>query len=185
MPSRARWAAASAAVTFSLVTLALTGSALALPKEGELAPNARVEDADGNALELKSFKGKPTLIVYEDKDSAALNKSFKEELSKLAKGDKYKSAVGLAAVADVSSYDWWPVKGFVKSAIRDESKKAGTTIYCDWKGSFRDTLKLKKNSSNVVLIGKDGKVLFAGEGALDANERKRLLELLKSQVEGK
>ena len=161
-------------------------SALALPKEGAKAPNAKVEDADGRVLEMTSLlaKGRPILIVYEDKDSAELNKALKDELSRLAKGDKYKGKVALAAIADVSSYDFWPVKGFVKDAIREESKKAGTTIYCDWDGKFRSTYKLREGTSSVVLVGRSGEVIFAGEGALTGEARKRLLGLLRAEVEG-
>lgn len=160
------------------------GSARAVPKEGDKAPNARVEDADGRVLDLKTLKGKPILIVYEDKDSAQQNDVLKKELSKLAKGDKYKKMIALAAIADVSSYDFWPVKGFVKDAIREESKKAGTTIYCDWDGRFRSTYKIREGTSNVILVSKDGHVLFAAEGSLKEPERKRLLDLIKAQVEG-
>lgn len=174
--------------TASIVTLAalLAGAsaALALPARGDKAPNAKIEDADGRVLEMKTLKGKPILVVYEDKDSAAQNQPLKDELSKLAKGDKYKRKVALAAVADVSSYDFWPVKGFVKDAIRDESKKQGTTIYCDWNGSFRAAYKLREGISSIVLIGKNGEILFAGEGALKPDARKHLLDLLRAEVEG-
>lgn len=154
----------------------------ALPKEGALAPNAKLENADGNSLQMKAWKGKPILIVYEDKDSATQNTVLKDELSKLAKGDRYKATVALAAVADVSSYDFWPVKGFVKDAIRDESKKAGTTIYCDWTGAFRDAYQIKRGSSTVILVGKDGRVLFAAQGTVPAAGRTRLMALLRSQL---
>lgn len=159
-------------------------SALALPAVGQDAPNGKVEDADGKAMETKAHKGKPLLIVYEDRDSATQNEKLKKDLSELARGDRYRSKVALAAVADVSSYDFWPAKGFVKDAIREESKKVGTTIYCDWNASFRKAFKLSKGKSSVVLVGKDGKVLFAGEGSLSDADRKKVLELLKAQVEG-
>ncbi len=165
------------------LSIALATPAFALPKEGDAAPNARVEDADGRSTELKAWKGKPILIVYEDKDSALQNQALKADLAKLAKGDRYKSKVALAAVADVSSYDFWPVKGFVKDAIREESKKQGTTIYCDWSGSFRAVYKLRRGVSNVVLVGKDGRVLFTAEGAASLQQRKRLIKLLKEQIE--
>lgn len=181
MPNRSPLAASLLAAT---MTLAMGGELWALPREGDEAPSGRVEDADGRVLDTRSLRGKPTLIVYEDKGSAEQNKALKEELSRLAQGDKYKATVALAAVADVSSYDFWPVKGFVKKAIRDESKKAGTTIYCDWNGSFRSAMKLTKNASNVVLVGRDGRVLFAGDGKLNPNERLRLIELLRAEVEG-
>jgi len=166
----------------ALVTALAPGLTFALPKEGAEAPNARVEDADGRGLHISSLKGKPILIVYEDKDSAKQNQSLKDDLSKLATGDKYNSRVALAAVADVSGYDFWPVKGFVKDAIRDESKKQKTTIYCDWDGSFRKAFGIQKGASNVILIGKDGHVLFAGSGVLGESSRKRLIELLGAQV---
>jgi hypothetical protein len=174
---------ASSLVAVVALTAALVpGAALALPKEGSDAPNGRVEDADGRKLEVSSLKGKPVLIVYEDKDSSAQNQPLKDDLSKLATGDKYKARIALAAVADVSGYDWWPAKGFVKDAIREESKKQKTTIYCDWDGSFRKAFGIKKGVSNVILIGRDGRVLFAGSGALAADDRKRLINLLGDQV---
>jgi hypothetical protein len=167
----------------ALSTLGSSSSALALPTEGDAAPNARLEDADGRAQELKAWKGKPILIVYEDKESATQNQPLKDILSKLAKGDRYKAAVALAAVADVSAYDYWPVKGFVKDAIRDESRKQGTTIYCDWSGSFRGAYRFHRGLSSIVLVGRDGHVLFAAEGVVSADQRQRLVDLLKSQVE--
>ena len=167
----------------ALSTLGSSSPALALPAEGAAAPNARIEDADGRSLELKTFKGKPILIVYEDKESATQNQPLKDALSKLAKGDRYKAAVALAAVADVSSYDYWPVKGFVKDSIREESRKQGTTIYCDWSGSFRGAYRLRRGLSSIVLVGRDGHVLFAAEGAVSAEQRNRLVALLKVEVE--
>ncbi len=86
-----------------------------VPVRGE---GCMVEDADGKKLETKAVKGKPLLIVYEDKDASKQNAELKKELGDLAKGDKYKSKIALAAVADLTSYDYWPVKGFVKDAIR-------------------------------------------------------------------
>lgn len=171
--------------TFALALAAYPATpAFALPKEGVTAPNARFEDVDGRATELKAFKGKPILLVYEDKDSAQQNQALKDDLAKLAKGDRYKATVALAAVADVSSYDFWPAKGFVKDAIREESKKQGTTIYCDWNGSVRTAYQLRRGVSNVILVGKDGRVLFAAEGKVSAEERKRLISILRGQIEG-
>ena len=167
------------------LALSMLGSrpALALPAEGDAAPNARLEDADGRAVELSAFKGKPILIVYEDKDSAPQNQPLKEALSKATRGDHYKSMLVVAAIADVSAYDYWPAKGFVKDAIREESRKRGTTVYCDWSGAFRAAYRLKSGLSSVVLVGRDGHVLFSAEGAVRVEERKRLLELLQAQVE--
>jgi Bacterial protein of unknown function (YtfJ_HI0045) len=173
----------SAAALFTALGL-WEPSALALPAEGEAAPNARLEDADGRELQMKTLRGRPVLIVYEDKDSAAQNQGLKDELAKLAKGDRYKRTIALAAVADVSSYDFWPVKGFVKDAIREESRKVGATIYCDWDGTFRSRYRLRRGTSSIVLVGKGGQVLFAAEGALNRDLQRKLIDLLRKEVEG-
>lgn len=169
--------------TIMILASAVAAPSAALVAPGAPRPPARVVDADDKVLDLASVNGRPTLIVYEDKDSATLNAPLKAELSRLAKGDRYRSAIKLVPVADVRSYDFWPVRGFVKDAIRDESKKIGATIYCDWDGAFARALKIQHGTSTVVLIGKKGNVLFAYEGIVPPAETSRLLSLLRSEVE--
>ena len=168
-----------------LTAASLLGSATAgaTPREGEPAPNATIEDADGHVSELKAFRGKPILIVYEDRASATQNQALKDELAKLARGDGYRARLALAAVADVSAYNFWPAKGFVKDAIRDESRQQGTTIYCDWTGAFRSAYRLRRGVSSVVLVGKDGRVLFVAEGSVSAEQRRRLVSMLREQID--
>ncbi|WP_437715500.1 YtfJ family protein [Sorangium sp. So ce448] len=180
LAARLRSVSSAAALSLALIS----GAALALPSEGDRAPNARVEDADGRELRLKALQGKPILIVYEDKDSKTQNQALKDALAKLTKGDRYRRGIAVTAIADVSSYDFWPAKGFVKDAIREESRKVGGTVYCDWDGSFRTAYKLRRGVSNVVVVGKNGHVLFAAEGALKPESQSRVLELLRKEVEG-
>ena len=103
--------------------------------------------------------------------------------SRLAKSGKYRSAVALVPVADVRHYDYWPVRGFVKDAIQSESKKQGTRIYCDWSGDFSKALSLQTGTSNVVLYGRNGRLLFAKAGRLSAAEIQQLIGLLRGEVE--
>ena len=162
----------------------ITLPAEALVQAGAMRPAARVADADDLVIDLRSINGKPTLVLYEDKDSAKLNAPFKDDLARLARGDRYKNAVALVPVADLQGYDYWPIKGFVRDAIRSESKKVGATIYCDWDGSFQRTAGFRRGTSSVVLIGSDGKVRFSSEGALSTEDRARVLALLRLEVEG-
>lgn len=174
-----QWAVGVAALA---VLLPLTGAAGALPRVGSARPDVKLVDAWERSLQLDSLKGMPVLVVYEDKESSTQNKALKDELAKLAKGDKYKKSIALVAVADVQGYDYWPVRGFVKKAIREESSKMNTVIYCDWDGGARGKLALDRGTSNVVLYGKDGKVLFAHGGAMPEAKRKELIGLLRAQV---
>lgn len=169
----------------TLALCLLTGTASALPNVGSPAPSGKVVDADGNPLDIGQIKGRPVLIVYEDQEATKQNLELKRELSALAKGDAYRDAIALVAVADVQGYDYWPARGFVKSAIRKESKKLGTTIYCDWKGALRQSAGFHKGQSTVILLSADSKVLFAHEGSMPAATRTRLIELISAQVAAK
>jgi len=146
-------------------------------------PSVVLVDAWDRADPLESRRGKPTLIVYEDKESVQQNAGLKAELATLARNGEYKKRVALVAVADVSGYDYWPARGFVRSAIREETHKQGTLIFCDWNGGVRNALGFTKGRSNVALFGRDGRILFSGSGALDDQQRKTLIDLLRREVE--
>jgi predicted transcriptional regulator len=157
--------------------------AAALPLVGALRPEVQLTDAWDRSIQLSKYRGMPVLVVYEDKGSARQNEALKSELSVLAKGDRYRTLIALVAVADVTGYDYWPIRGFVRSAIRSESQKQGTVIYCDWDGRVRTALGLERGMSNIVLYGRDGTVLYARAGAMSGDERRTFLALLKAQVE--
>ncbi len=167
-----------------VLTLALAAApAGALVEAGSLRPAARVVDAEDRTLDLRAINGKPILVLYEDQASSKLNDALKADLARLARGDRYKAAVALVPVADLQGYDYWPVRGFVKDAIRSESKKVGATIYCDWDGAFQRSAGFKRGTSSVMLIGRDARVRFASEGALTKEQRDRVIALLRQEVE--
>jgi hypothetical protein len=156
--------------------------ARALPDVGAAHPEITLRDSWDRTTPMSRFLGLPTLLLYEDKGSTEQNSSLKAELARLARNDAYKGSIALVAIADVSAYDYWPVRGFVKDAIQDESHKQGTLIYCDWDGAIRGALRLEKARSNVVLYGRDGKVIFAASGPLGDARRDQLLALLRTQT---
>lgn len=156
--------------------------ALAVPTIGDTAPNARIDDAEDRGLELKSLKGKPFVIVYDNKDSAPTSAAFRKELVKVAKSDGYKGRVAVVIVADVAAYGFWPAKGIVKDAVRKETKEQGITVYCDWTNSIRTAYKFRGPKSNIVLVGKNGNVVFTAEGSPEGASRKRFFDLLKGEA---
>ncbi len=162
--------------------LLLSSPAHAIPEVGAARPEIRLIDAWDRTFSIGKTGTKPILIIYEDKDSATQNRTLKDDLAKLAKGDRYKNAVALIAIADVAGYDYWPIRGFVKDAIQEESVKWQTPIYCDWNGAFRSSLGLKKSTSTVILYGKDGRVLLSHEGSMPASIRRNLVALLRAEV---
>ncbi len=181
MAPRPRFLAPPISVLISIALL--VGSAGALPPVGSSpTTTTTLEDADGRALDARAAAGRPMLVVYEDRDTSQQNAPLKRDLKALAGETPRFAALFMLPVADVSDYDYWPAKGFVRSAIRDESTRAGLSIYCDWDGGFRGALQLRRKTSSVVLIGKDGRVLFAAEGSLSADARKRVVALVRTEI---
>jgi hypothetical protein len=167
-----------------IAALAYAPQGAARPTVGARAPQAQATDADGNEFVLKVPPARAVLVLYEDKGSADQNLALKRELSTLsAEAPKYRAAVGVVAVADVSSYDFWPVRGFVAGAIRDESRRWGTTIFCDWSGAFRNAFEFARGVSNVVLLGKDGRIRFAASGSLADADRAKLLGMIRAEAD--
>jgi predicted transcriptional regulator len=154
----------------------------ALPNVGDARPQVRLVDAWERTLDIDDKAKKAILVVYEDRDSSKQNQTLKDELASLAKDPKFEVGVTVVAIADLTAYNYWPVKGFAKDAMRDESRKFGTTIFCDWDGTARSKLRLRQGVSNVVLYGKEGKVLFAHEGAMPVESRRAVLAVLRAQM---
>jgi hypothetical protein len=155
----------------------------ARPSVGSARPPVQLSDAWGRSIDLARYRGRPLLLVYEDKDSAAQNAALKTDFATLAKGDRYQDRIAIVPVADVSAYDYWPVRGLVKDAIKDESRRQGLVIYCDWDGRVRSALGVTRSVSNVVLYGPDGRVAFAKEATLSADERRELVGLVRGMVD--
>jgi predicted transcriptional regulator len=160
----------------------LAPPAAALPAMGEEAPDAHLADPDGRTLDVRALRGRPALILYEDKGSAGQNGPLKQALAARARDARYRAAVALAAVADVTAYAGWPLKGFAEEAVRSRARKAGVTIYCDWDGAFRRAYRLHRGLSNVVLLDPEGRVLFAAAGPLQPAQRAALLALIERQI---
>lgn len=152
--------------------------ASALIRSGSTLVDFKVHDYRDKAYSLSSLHtGRAALIVFEDKDAGKQNKSFKKRFAALQKtlGGK----VVLIPVADVSKYDYWPAKGFVKDALQDAGKKVGVKVYADWSGKGRSALGASAKRSNLVLVDKHRKVLWASAGQLTVTQEDRLLDLVK------
>lgn len=161
----------AAAIAFAVAL----SSAHALPNIGAPAPKVSVQSLGGNTLDAQDLRGKTTLIFYENKDTTKQNASLKAALERQKKQTGYGNDVQVIAVADVSAWNFWPAKGFVQDAIREQEKKAGYPIYLDWSGSFGKAYGMKDDASNVVLVGPDAKVKLAHAGPVPAG---KVLEIM-------
>jgi hypothetical protein len=170
----------------SLASLAIASFALLLPavasallKAGSAPADFGVADPDDNGYKISALRaGRPALIVYEDKDGGGQNERFLQRLGKLRDKDPVYKKTQVLAIADVASWDFWPAKGFVKSALRDAGKKNGITVYADWTGAGRANLAASKNVSNLVLLDAQGKVVWASAGKLSGEQEDTLIDYI-------
>ena len=139
--------------------------------------DVRLESSSGDAVSLAKLKGKPTLVFYEERDSTALNQTFKDELFRRGKEENLLDAVNVVAVADLQGYDWFPARNFARAGVRDAEKKAGIPVYVDWSGAMKSKpWSMKEKTSNVVLLDAGGAEVMRLSGKLDASARARLFD---------
>ena len=151
--------------------------ALALPTVGVQAPAFEVKDGDDRMLDSASLKGKKIVIFYETRDDSVIeqNRAVKNKiLENLSQDAKLAAQTAIVPIIDCSSA-FALTKGIWKSNLRANSEKEGLTIYCDWDGSVGRAFQVQSGQSNVVVIGRDGLVKFAGGGVVKPDEVDRAL----------
>lgn len=155
---------------------------MALPTPGARVPHAVAEDPDGMSIDLAWLRGRPTLVLYEDKNTSSWNQDLREQLARLAERDPRSAVVAVVPVIDLGAYDFWPARGFARGEVRHEAQRSGITLYCDWGGGFRQALSLRRGTSSTILLDRNGKVIFAREGKLSPEDGRALIDLLLEQV---
>jgi hypothetical protein len=111
-----------------------------------------VTDLDDHAVSLGDYPGKVVVLLHEDRDASEQNQDFKTRLGKLS--EQHKGHLLVVALADVSVYNFWPARRYVKAALR-RLRDEGATVLCDWKGTFRKRFALRSGQSSLFLVYKD------------------------------
>jgi hypothetical protein len=142
----------------------IASQATALVGAGTSLPTLDLVDAWDRHVALTKLRGRPLVLIYEDKDAATQNEAFKQTLGTWMSEERFKPLV-MIPIADVSAYDYFPAKGFARSAVRDTSKKIGRPIYCDWSGEIGKGIGAGSATSNVILVSKSGQVIYSHVGA--------------------
>ncbi len=152
---------------------------LALPVVGAQAPAFEVKDGDDRALASTSLKGKRLVIFYETRDDSVIeqNRAVKNKiLQHLRQDPKLAAQTVIVPIIDCSSA-FALTRGIWKSNLRTNSEKEGLTIYCDWDGSAGRVFQVQPDQSNVIVVGRDGAVKFAGSGVVKSDEVERALAI--------
>lgn len=77
----------------------------------------------------------------------------------------------------------WGTSGFVKSSAEDTKREfPWSGMVLDAKGMARNAWDLTPENSAIILLDKEGKVLFVKEGLLDANDINKVMGLIQSHI---
>jgi hypothetical protein len=153
----------------------------ARPVVGERAPTVKVVDASGRERALPDARI-PVVVFYEDKDAAKQNARAREVVGTFTDVKANRKLFDFVPVADVEKWNWWPARRYVLSEVRDAERDAEFPIFLDWRGDVRKQWGLTRGKSGVLLLGSDGKVLFAAEGTLGEEQLKEIAARLREIV---
>ena len=147
-----------------------------------MAPAFSLESTAGTTRRLRDYAGRVVIIVYEDRDSNMQNDALKRELSEHARRGELTRDVSLVAVANLSGYNFWPARGYARDAVVEIARQQGYEIMIDWTGDMANSYRFRQGRSHVMVLSRDGRVLFRYEGALNARMRQTFFDAVSDAV---
>lgn len=140
----------------------------------------KLSTTEGTYVRLaEAFRGRPSVLFYEDKDSTKLNQPLKDALFAEGKRHGLLDAVSVVAIANVQAFDWFPARNFVVAAVKDTEKAVGVPVYLDWTGELtKKPWSLDPKSSTVVVVDRTGAVRWARKGKLKPAEVDEVLAMI-------
>lgn len=143
-----------------------------------LAPEFALEGTGGQTRRLRDYRGRVVILIYEDRDSNQQNDTLKRELAEHARAQDLTRDVAVVPVANLSSYDFWPASGFARDAVIDIARQQGMEILIDWNNSMSGAYRFRPATSYVMVLSREGRVLFRHAGALPSRERMRFFSVI-------
>jgi len=133
---------------------------------------------DGAKWSSDSLQGRVSVIFYVDPDEKDANSKFSNIIEE-QKFDK-KSFV---KVAIINLNATWKPDFVIEKLLASKQKELPDNIYIkDKKSFFVKEWGLKDDASDVVILSKDGKVLFSKSGAMSEAEIQKALAIVKKAL---
>lgn len=148
---------------------------------GNPAPYFKVLSGDNEELSLDDIKGKAAVVFYETRGTVEKNRQLKDELNKFydAQTEEVRKSILRIPVINCKGVfftDIW------KNNLKQSSRKEGFTIYGDWDGKMFLAYGIRDNDSNLIIIGRDGKVKYFFAGRAGKEESRRIKDLLTAEA---
>ena len=151
---------------------------------GEIPPKIVLQDDLGGRLDGTPWSseelvsGKIIILFYVDPDESELNKyvtvAIKAEKFPLEK---------TSSVAVINMAATWLPNVKINKKLKSKQEEYKTTVYVkDIKKSLVDKWGLSDDNSNVMLFGKDGKVLYSVDGEYTEAQVQELIRVIKDNL---
>jgi YtfJ family uncharacterized protein len=133
---------------------------------------------DGTVWNSNMLTGKVHVLFYVDPDKKDVNEAFADAL----KSANFNHA-NYSTVAIVNLAATWKPNIIIEALLKSKQKKFPEAMYVkDKKKVLVKRWQLADDASNVVVFGKDGKVLYFKDGKLDQNEIFKVIQLIKDNL---
>lgn len=163
------------------MTLLLLGTALARAADDAAPRDAELERTDGSTVAMRTYRGKPAVLFYEDRHSTELNADVKQALLEQGRAAGRTDAVHVVAIANIQAYDFFPAKDFAVAFIRRLEGTIGIPILLDARGVLSEPpWNLPDAGGTVVLLDAEGRVVWKHSGALGPERTQTLLARVAS-----
>jgi predicted transcriptional regulator len=152
---------------------------------GQPASTIKLEGATGGKVTGEPWNsddiakiGKVVSLFYVDPEEKKHNEPLEEAYEKEhLPPDKHQ---GIAIINMAAA--WYP-NSMIDSQLKKKQEKFPRTIYVkDMKKALVREWDLQDDSVNLVVFGKDGKVIFAKKGAMSPDEISGLMKLIRSSL---
>ncbi len=159
---------------FSAFKLEVGRSLPSLSIEGEHGGNVK----NGGSWESQSMNGTLNFLVYVDPDDSELNDALVNRLH----DEKFPEAF-FHSVAIINMAATWKPNSIIMSVLRGKQEKFPRTTYVFDKDRYAaENWNLAKEGYHVLLIDRDGGVLFEKAGKLEKNEIENFVDLIKLKI---
>ncbi len=168
-----------------LVLVAPPSAAGAIPERRSW--DAQLRTSSNEPVSLSRWRGRPTVLFYEDKGSTEQNVALKRELFARARAHRLFGRANVLGVANLHGLDFFPANLFALTAVRDAERKDSVPVLVDWNRTLSSPpWNLPPAASSVVLLNADGDLVHSWSGPLgprDIDEFfSELSELLEVEI---
>jgi hypothetical protein len=134
-----------------------------------------LESTRGSVRTLRQHRGQVVVVFYEARDRVDDNAALKRAIHRLG-ATTLADRVVVLGVGDVKSFDFAPARSIARSAIRAIAAHHDLEILLDWKGVMtRPPFALDPTKANVLVVDREGVVVYRHAGVVRADEEQRFL----------